>query len=135
LSCTPQLVPRDFGTREGLTDWNHPIGVVVSIVAEVVMWVFARSELAASRSIQDQQQTAHEPEDEYCASQDILCRISFDQWRNEDGSYTLKGLVQPGQNADSLECNGNVRPLLEFVVAIGCQRDDGAIESLQTKLI
>jgi hypothetical protein len=118
-----------------LTNGYHGVRVIVTIVAEVILWPAARCELAASCSVQDEQDTAHKGKYKHCTSQYVLGRISFDEWRNQDRSNALERLVEPSQNADPLEGDGNVRLLLKFIVSVSRKRNDRSVESLESELV
>lgn len=118
-----------------LTDRYHSVCVIVPIVGEVVIRMPPWSKLATSGGIHDEQDTAHESEDEHCTGQDIFGRISLDQWRNQDGSDTLKRLIETCQDAHALKGDGNVRPVCKVVIPIGRKRNDGSVESLESEFI
>lgn len=118
-----------------LTNGYHRVRIIVTIVAEVILRPSARSEPAASCSVQDEQDAAHKGEYKHCTSQNVLRWVSFDEWRDQYRSNTLKGLIQSSQDADALERNGDVRCLLEFIVSVSRKRNDRSVECLEAELV
>jgi hypothetical protein len=118
-----------------LTNRYHGIRIVVAIVAVVILRPSFRGKLATSRGIQDKQKAAHEGENKNRTCQNVLCRVSSDERRNQNGSNTLESLVETRQDADALKGDGDMRRLFQFIVSVCRKRNDGSVEGLESKLV
>lgn len=92
--------------------------------------------MTAGTGIDHEQDGGEDAEDENGAGQHQPSGISLDEGSDEDGSHTLKGLIEASEEADLGE---GVRFRFSFegivIVAFGGQGGDRAIEGLQTEFV
>jgi hypothetical protein len=116
-------------------DGDDGIGVVVSVVSEVVLSVglvpSLGDNLSTGGSVDNEKNGSAKTEEEDGGRENDLGGVATDEGSDENRSDTLEGLVETSQETDALE---GVERTAE-IVSVGGEGDDGSVEGLKTELV
>ena len=127
------------GNAGQTVDRNDPVRVVPAVVAEIVGMKrpkVRRLDPSTGRSIDNEKDGGEETEENNRGRENGSCRPTFDERSNEDGTNTLKGLVETREQADLLKCascSATHEGIL--IVTIRGETDDCAVEGFQSELV
>ena len=104
---TADQLDHTIGNTADAVYGDDAVGIVVPVVREIIFRVLlpplGRDEAAAGPRVDDEQDGGENGEDDDGSGEHVFGLESLDERSDQDGAHTLEGLVQTGEQTDSLE--------------------------------